>query len=116
MYRGRNTPNLKAKLQKMKTATDATRHLQNAMMCHTQLASQRNETLLLDILTPAQTALFLEWLKKNKGRCKGLMEQQLCPGHASAAASASAPGNAAEGQSTLGVVCRQLEEMRLQQK
>ena len=83
------------------------------MLCHTQLASQRNETLLLDILTPAQTALFLEWFKKNKERCKGLMEQQLRPSVASAAASASEAGNAGEG-STLGVVCRQLEEMRLQ--
>jgi len=113
----RNTPNLQSKLQKMKTATDATQHLQNAMLCHTQLASQRNETLLLDILTPAQTALFLEWMKKNKERCRGLMERQLRVSAADGSpAVAGAANNNAESESTLGGVCKQLEEMRFQEE
>lgn len=98
------TPNLQAKLTKIKTATDATRHLQNAMLCHTKLASQRNDALLLDILTPTQTALFLEWMKNNRERCRAVMERRL---------RSVAVGNA-EGESTLVGVCRQLEEMRLQ--
>ena len=101
----------------MKTATDATQHLQNAMLCHTQLASQRNETLLLDILTPAQTALFLEWMKKNKERCRGLMERQLRVSAADGSpAVAGAANNNAESESTLGGVCKQLEEMRFQEE
>merc|ERR1719203_2352406 len=44
--KAKNTPQLEEKLQNIKTATDATRHLQNAMQCHTQLAAKRNETLL----------------------------------------------------------------------
>mmetsp|Transcript_501 Transcript_501/g.998 ORF Transcript_501/g.998 Transcript_501/m.998 type:complete len:843 (-) Transcript_501:58-2586(-) len=105
----KSTSNLQAKLQKMKKATDATHHLQNAMLCHTQLASTRNETLLLEILTPAQTALFKEYMKKNKERLMAIMEQQLRASYAAGLA-----GNA-QPESTLGGVYQELEEMRLQE-
>lgn len=109
----RNTPNLQSKLQKIKTATDATRHLQNAMLCHTQLAAQRNQNLLLEILTPDQTVVFLEWFKKNKDRCRSIMERQLR--NDGAADGTGAASNALRTQSTLGGVCNQLEEIRLQE-
>eukprot|EP00584_Thalassiosira_punctigera_P007742 CAMPEP_0172530906 /NCGR_PEP_ID=MMETSP1067-20121228/4508_1 /TAXON_ID=265564 ORGANISM="Thalassiosira punctigera, Strain Tpunct2005C2" /NCGR_SAMPLE_ID=MMETSP1067 /ASSEMBLY_ACC=CAM_ASM_000444 /LENGTH=931 /DNA_ID=CAMNT_0013315215 /DNA_START=77 /DNA_END=2872 /DNA_ORIENTATION=+ len=105
----KNTPNLLSKLQRMKTATDATRHLQNATLCHARLASQRNEALLLEILTPEQTALFLEYARKNKKRLRSIMDRRLCGVDGSAGV-----GGGAEGEGTLGGVCRQLEEMRLQ--
>jgi hypothetical protein len=93
----------------MKTAIDATRQLQNAMLCHAQLASQRNEMLLLEILTPTQTALYLEWFKKNKERCMTLMKEQ-CRSDAAAAAGVEM----ARCESTLNGVCRQLEDMKLE--
>lgn len=95
----RSTPNLHHKLLKMKTAIDATRQIQNAMLCHTQLASQRNEMLLLEILTPTQTALYLDWFKKNKERCMVLMKEQV---------------EVVRCESTLNGVCRQLEDMKLE--
>ncbi|KAL3798737.1 hypothetical protein ACHAW5_010068 [Stephanodiscus triporus] len=101
----KNTPELLSKLQKMRTATDATHHLQNATLCHTQLTSQRNKMLLLDILTPAQLALFVEWHARNKERCRAVMERRLRTSVAAAAGS---------GESTVDVVCRQLEKMRLE--
>lgn len=104
-------PDLERKLRKIKTATDATRHMQNAMLCHTQLASRRNETLLLDVLTPAQTALFLDWFGKNKDRCKRLTEQRR---KLQASASAAGSEGGSSGEDTMSFVCRQLEEMRLQ--
>ena len=104
MHRAKNTPQLEEKLQNIKTATDATRHLQNAMQCHTHLAAKRNETLLLDILTPTQAALFKEWFKKNKDMCKALMEMELA---------ASADSSNIQNESTLGGVCKQLDDMRL---
>ena len=61
----------------MNLATNATHHLQNATLCHTQLTSQRNTKLLLDILTPAQVATFMEWYKKNEVHCKSVMKQRL---------------------------------------
>jgi hypothetical protein len=61
----------------MKIAIDATHHLQNATLCHTQLTSQRSTRLLLDILTPAQAAAFVEWHKKNEVRCKSVMQRRL---------------------------------------
>ena len=100
----------------MKTAIDATRQLQNAMLCHTQLASQRNEMLLLEILTPTQAALYLDWFKKNKERCMTLMTE-----HRRAAATTIADPITAGGtmelarcESTLTGVCRQLEDMKLE--
>lgn len=108
MHRAKNTPGLQSKLQKMKTATDATHYLQNATLCHTQLTSQRNKILLLDILTPAQAVLFAKWQAKNKERCRAVMESQF---RKSVAGSA---GFASQGESTLDVVCRQLEKMRLE--
>ena len=113
--RFRTTPNLHHKLQKMKTAIDATRQLQNAMLCHTQLASQRNEILLLEILTPTQAALYLDWFKKNKERCMTLMTE-----HRRAAATIADPSTiggtmeVARCESTLNGVCRQLEDMKLE--
>lgn len=104
IHRAKNTPQLEEKLQNIKIATDATRHLQNAMQCHTQLAAKRNETLLLEILTPTQAALFKEWFKKNKDMCKALMEMEL-------AASAADSSNV-QSESTLGGVCKQLDDMR----
>ncbi|KAL9191437.1 hypothetical protein ACHAXT_001143, partial [Thalassiosira profunda] len=101
----RKTPDLQEKLQKMNTALDATRHLQNAVLCHAQLSSQRNQKLLLDILTPQQTAKFLEFMQKKKGRCKPLMERQLRVDSV-----ASEEG----AESTLVEVSRQLEALRLQ--
>jgi len=61
----------------MKIATDATHHLQNATLCHTQLTSQRNTRLLLDILTPAQAAAFVDWHKKNEVRWKTVMKRRI---------------------------------------
>ena len=104
IHRAKNTPQLEEKLQNIKTATDATRHLQNAMQCHTQLAAKRNETLLLEILTPTQAALFKEWFKKNKDMCKALMEMELA---------AAADSSNVQNESTLGCVCKQLDDMRL---
>ena len=110
--RARKTPNLSTKLQKIKTATEATRHLSNAMLCHTQLASERNQTLLLDILTPTQTALYLEWFKKNKEQCRALMDRQLCNNN-NASDGEEEASNAVQTQSTLGGVSKDLEDMRL---
>eukprot|EP00585_Thalassiosira_rotula_P014572 CAMPEP_0196172000 /NCGR_PEP_ID=MMETSP0911-20130528/5828_1 /TAXON_ID=49265 /ORGANISM="Thalassiosira rotula, Strain GSO102" /LENGTH=134 /DNA_ID=CAMNT_0041438925 /DNA_START=37 /DNA_END=441 /DNA_ORIENTATION=+ len=110
----KGTPNLENKLQKMKTATDASHHIQNAMLCHTQLASLRNESLLLKILTPEQTALFLEYMKKNKERIRSIMDRKLRSGAPRGDnIEASMGANNAESESTLGEVCRQLEDMRL---
>lgn len=106
VHRARNTPDLQPKLQKMNKALDATRHLQNAMLCHTQLSSQRNQKLLLDVLTPEQTSRFLEWMKSNKEKCKPLMEKKLRRDHNAECS--------LESDSTLVAVYRQLEELRLQ--
>lgn len=106
----KSTPNLEAKLQKMKIATDSTHHLQNAMLCHTQLASTRNEMLLLEILTPAQTALFKDYMKRKKERLMAIMEHKL---RASLDAGLAMD---AQPESTLGGVYQQLEGMRLQQQ
>lgn len=72
-----NTPELQTKLQNMKIAIDATHNLQNATLCHTQLTSQRNTKLLLDILTPAQAAAFVNWHKKNDVRCKSVIKRRI---------------------------------------
>ena len=111
--RARKTPNLQAKLQKIKTATDATHHLENAMLCHTQLATERNQNLLLNILTPTQTALFLEWFKNNKERCRALMEQELL--NNGAADGEGVASTVPQVQSTLGGVRKDLEDMRLKE-
>lgn len=39
--------------------------------CHS--AAHRNEVALLDILTPTQSARFLEWFLLNKDRCRGII-------------------------------------------
>ena len=93
----------------MTTATDATHYLQNATLCHTQLTSQRNKILLLDILTPTQAVSFVEWQAKNKERCRAVMESQFRNSVAE-----SAVAEASQGESTLDVVCRQLEKIRLE--
>ena len=80
------------------------------MLCHTELASQRNEMLLLEILTPAQTALYLDWFKKNKERCMVLMKEQ----RRVAAAGPLGTGEVVRCESTLNGVCRQLEDMKLE--
>lgn len=103
----KNTPNIQPNLEKMKKATDATKHLQTAMMCHTQLASLRNKRLLLEVLTPAQTALYLKWFKANKQRCRGAMDRKL-------RANSGLGESMAQNESTLGGVYRQLEDMRLE--
>jgi len=112
----KNTPHLQTKLEKIKVATDATRHLQNAMQCHTQLASQRNETLLLDILTPAQAVLFKGWFETNKERCRSLMDRGLQSGKGQGVASSAgiSPENG-KCESTLGGVCKQLEDMGMKE-
>lgn len=46
------------------------------MLCLSQCSSELNEVLLLNILTPQQTVLFLEWSQKNKNRCMAAMERQ----------------------------------------
>ena len=62
----------------------------------------------MEILTPAQTALYLEWFKKNKDRCRAVMKAQL---EGRRVASACTGGS--EGEGTLGEVLGQLEDMRL---
>jgi hypothetical protein len=94
----------------MKTATDATHYLQNATLCHTQLTSQRNKILLLDILTSAQAVLFAEWQAKNKERCRAVMESQF---RKSVAESADLE-KTSQSETTLDVVYRQLEKMRFE--
>jgi len=64
--------------------------------------------LLLDILTPAQAALFMEWHAKNIERCKAVMERQLRASVAAVAGSAETP----QGESILDAVFRQLEKTR----
>lgn len=93
----------------MKTAINATHQLQNAMLCHTQLASQRNEMLLLEILTPAQTALFLEWMRTNKARCMALVRHRC-----SITRAAQGEVEQARCESTLNGVFQQLEDLKLE--
>ena len=90
--------NLPGRLDKMKLAISTTHHLQNAMSCHSHLASKRNDSLLLDILTPEQTLLFLQWLDKNKKRC-GEAARNIGNGGGSR-------------MSTLGAILAQLEELK----
>ena len=86
------------------------------MQCHTQLASQRNETLLLDILTPAQAVLFKGWFEKNKERCRSLLGRGLQSGTGQGVASCAgiSPENG-KCESTLGGVCKQLEDMGMKE-
>ena len=80
------------------------------MQCHTQLAAQRNEKLLLDILTPQQAVLFKQWFQKNKDRCKVLMEKEL----RSASSSSDSPGGGnIQSESMPKGVLKQLEDLRL---
>ena len=90
--------NLPGRLCRMKLATSTTHHLQNAMSCHSHLASQRNDSLLLDILTPEQTMLFLQWLDKNKKRCGEAVCNNI--------------GKGRNKTSTLGAILAQLEELK----
>ena len=110
IFRAKNTPNLQKNLVKIKVATDATRNLQNAMQCHTQLAAQRNEKLLLDILTPQQAVLFKQWFQKNKDRCKVLMEKEL---RSASSSSDSSGGGNIQSESMPKGVLKQLEDLRL---
>ncbi|EJK66630.1 hypothetical protein THAOC_12443 [Thalassiosira oceanica] len=89
--------NLPGRLNKMKLAVSTTHHLQNAMSCHSHLASKRNDSLLLDVLTPEQTMLFLQWLDKNKKRC-GEAARDI--------------GKGGSRRSTLDAILTQLEELK----
>jgi hypothetical protein len=56
------------------------------MLCLSQCSSELNENILLNILTPQQAALFLEWSVKNKERYRAAMERRSdlsgsVPGH-----------------------------------
>ena len=98
----------------MEIAINATHNLQNTMQSHTQLASKRNEMLLLDILTPAQTALFLEWKMRNKQQCRSLLHQYIRRGTSSAnGGNSQKRAGQTENGSMLTDTCRQLERMRL---
>ena len=54
----------------------ATNHFRNAILCLSHFSSHHHESLLLDILTPSQAALFLEWFRNNKERCKAVADRQ----------------------------------------
>lgn len=69
-------PNLQPRLELIHTAESTTNQMQNAMLCLSQVSSQRNESLL-DILTPAQTVTLLSWVKKNKEKAGAIMKRQV---------------------------------------
>eukprot|EP01082_Thalassiosira_pseudonana_P011754 g9892.t1 g9892 contig4:813687-816042(-) len=72
----KQTPNLYTKLQRIEMATSATHQLRNTTSCLSRFSSQKNDSLLLDILTPTQAVRFLEWFSLNKERCNAAMEHK----------------------------------------
>lgn len=75
LFRAKDTHDLQTKLQHIQKATSATHTLRNAMLCISQCSSELNEVLLLNILTPRQTLLFLKWSKKNRERCMAVLKR-----------------------------------------
>ena len=69
-------PNLQPSLERIHAVGSTTNQMQNAMLCLSQVSSQRNESLL-DILTPAQTVILLNWVKKNKEKAGTIMKRQV---------------------------------------
>jgi len=63
-------------MQYIEKAVSVTQTLRNAMLCLSQCSSELNEALLLNILTPQQTVLFLKWSKENKDRCMAALACQ----------------------------------------
>lgn len=76
LYRAKDTKNLQTKLQHIHKATSSTHTLRKGMLCLSQCSSELNEAILLNILTPQQTFAFLEWMKKNKDKCRAAMQRQ----------------------------------------
>ena len=46
------------------------------MLCVTQKSSELNDALLLNILTPQQAVLFLQWSRENRERCMAALNRQ----------------------------------------
>jgi len=59
---------------KLSIATTMVTSLKNGVLYQSHSASQRNETALLRILNPSQTAQFQQWLLTNKSRCIKLFD------------------------------------------
>lgn len=55
------------------TAKSMSRSLKHGVLYQGHSAAHRNESLLLDILTPEQSARFLSWFQANKGKCKNVL-------------------------------------------
>ena len=91
-------PNLQPRLELIHTAASTTNQMQNAMLCLSQVSSQRNESLL-DILTPEQTVTLLSWVKKNKEKAGAIMKRRV---------------NSETSPSSLDNALQKLEGVRLQ--
>lgn len=76
MSRAKATKDLNTKLQHIQKATSVTHTLRNAMLCVSQSSSELNNALLLNILTPQQTVLFLQWSRRNTEKCTAALHRQ----------------------------------------
>lgn len=54
------------------TAKSMSRSLKHGVLYQGHSAAHRNEAALLDVLTPEQSARYLQWFRANKGRCERL--------------------------------------------
>jgi len=58
--------------KKLSIATTMSSSLKDGVLYQSHSASERNETALLRILTPSQTARFQQWIIANRSRCNKL--------------------------------------------
>lgn len=100
--------------RKISIATIMVSNLKNGILCQSRSVSKRNEKALLEILTPAQAARFLQWFIANKERCSKLFGIKLgidLAGEAGVKRSANfASEDTSLNHQSLSSVCQKLTE------
>ena len=70
--------------QEVSTAKAITRSLKNSIFYSGHSSAHRSEGALLDILTPEQSARYLQWYAANKDRCDRIIKSKITNAEASA--------------------------------
>lgn len=96
---------------KLSVAATMVTSLKDGVLYQSHSASQRNETALLRILTPSQTARFQQWVLTNKSRCIKLKKRKIEEENAGInVASNSSLGDVSRNDISLSCLCKQLTE------
>lgn len=61
---------------KIAAVTSMVETIEQSLLLHSASVASKNETALLQILTPAQSIRFMEWFIRNKDRCKKVLKKE----------------------------------------